>query len=200
MVIVYVYTLQLFSKVTHLIPLPTVCESYDNLHYHEGIVELVLSSAAQVDPQNLGLHYYKSNQPPGDIVSQGAFMERLKIYDTITKTLKNLLKDQLQPVAPSSAVPAQPGPPPAKPDKEELPNPRKEVNMILVFLFCVHLATYAYIYLTSLQFDDMVTLVLRSDDELLHVTLYSWFISERMGQKLVEVSSFQLWLAMSELT
>ena len=46
----------------------------------------------------------------------------------------------------------------------------------------------------------MVTLVLRSDDELLHVSLYSWFISEDMAHKLIEVSSFQLWLAMSELT
>lgn len=33
----------------------------------------------------------------------------------------------------------------------------------------------------------MVALVLRSDDELLHVTLYSWFISEGMEHKLVEV-------------
>ena len=176
-----------------------MCESYDNLHYHEGIVELVLSSAAQVDPQNLGLHYYKSNQPPGDVVGQGAFMERLKIYATITKTLEKLLKDQLQPVAPSSAIPAQPGPPPAKPDKEELPNPRKEVDVISLWFSCVQLATCTYIHLTLLQFDDVVTLVLRSDDELLHVTLYSWFITEGLEQKLVEVSRFQLWLAMSEL-
>lgn len=40
------------------------------------------------------------------------------------------------------------------------------------------------------QFDDMVTLVLRSDDELLHVTLYSWFISEGMPDRLVEVNNF----------
>ena len=113
-----------------------VCESYDNLHYYEGIVELVLSSAAQVDPQNLGLHYYKSNQPPGDVVGQAAFMERIKIYDTITATLKKLLKDQLQPVAPLSAIPAQPGPPQTKPDKEELPNPRKEVDMICFCTAC----------------------------------------------------------------
>ena len=45
---------------------------------------------------------------------------------------------------------------------------------------------YCNIYL--FQFDDMVTLVLRSDDELLHVTLYSWFISEGMADKLVEVN------------
>jgi hypothetical protein len=92
-------------------------------------VELVLSSAAQVDPQNLGLHYYKSNQPPADVVGQGIFMERLKIYATITETLKRLLKKQLQPVAPSSAVPIQPGPPPARPEEENTPDPKKEVEV-----------------------------------------------------------------------
>ena len=105
-----------------------MCTSYANLHYHEGIVELVLSSAHQADPQNLGLHFYKSNQPPDDVVGQGAFMERLKIYATITDTLKKLLEKQLQPVAPSSAVPTKPGPPPAKPDEGDIPNPRKEVR------------------------------------------------------------------------
>ena len=145
--LVHASTLQLFSRVTHLIPLPSVCESYDNLHYHEGIIELVLSSAVQVDPQNLGLHYYKSNQPPGDVIGQRAFMERLKIYATITKILEKLLRDQLQPVAPSSAIPAQPGPPPAKPDKEELPNPRKEVDMIY-FSFPVCRLPLMHTYIT----------------------------------------------------
>ena len=90
-------------------------------------MELVLSSASQIDPQNLGLHYYKSNQPPADVVGQGVFMERLKIYATITETLKRLLEKQLQPVAPPSAVPSQPGPPPATLEEEETPNPKKEV-------------------------------------------------------------------------
>ena len=56
-------------------------------------------------------------------------MERLKIYATITETLKKLLERQLQPVTPSSAVPAQPGPPPVKPDEGDTPDPRKEVKV-----------------------------------------------------------------------
>lgn len=145
------YILQRFSKVTHLIPLSTVCTSYVNLHYHEGIVELVLSSAAQVDPQNLGLHYYKSNQPPGDVVGHGAFMERLKIYSTITGTLKSLLDKQLQPAAPSSAVPAQPGPPLAKPEEKETPDPRKEVEIVFLKYFCVWRHIDIQPYLPSLM-------------------------------------------------
>ena len=146
----------------------------------------MLSSAAQIDPQNLGLHFYKSNQPPADVVGQGVFMERLKIYATITDTLKRLLVKQLQPVAPSSAVPSQPGPPPAKPEEQETPDPRKEVCVDIVTFWCPF-GSNIFLPSSSIQFDDMVTLVLRSDDELLHVALYSWFISEGMADKLVEV-------------
>ena len=94
----------------------------------------MLSSAAQIDPQNLGLHYYKSNQPPADLIGQGVFMERLKIYATITEILKRLLEKHLQPVAPSSAVPNQPGPPPSRPEEEETADPRKEVHVEMACL------------------------------------------------------------------
>lgn len=33
----------------------------------------------------------------------------------------------------------------------------------------------------------MLTLALRSEDELFHVTLYSWLISVGLGDRLVEV-------------
>ena len=98
----------------------------------------MLSSAAQSDPQNLGLHYYKSNQPPADVVGQGMFMERLKIYATITEALKRLLEKQLEPVTKSSAVPIHPGPPPARPEEEETPNPKKEVEMACSLSYCMH--------------------------------------------------------------
>ena len=44
-----------------------------------------------------------------------------------------------------------------------------------------------YCYL--LQFNNMLTLCLRSDDELFHVTLYTWLLSHgvNMADKLIEV-------------
>ncbi len=42
----------------------------------EGVVELALCSSSHKDPQNLGLHFYKSGQPPDDVLGQKAFMER----------------------------------------------------------------------------------------------------------------------------
>ncbi len=58
-------------------PLATIVEQYSELHYMEGVVELALCSANHKDPQNLGLHFYKSGQPPDDVMGQRAFMERL---------------------------------------------------------------------------------------------------------------------------
>ncbi len=62
--------------MTHQINLQSVCEEYRSVRYYEGIVELSLSAAAQLDHQGLGLHFYKTGQPQDDLGGQKAFMER----------------------------------------------------------------------------------------------------------------------------
>ena len=54
-----------------------VCSRYQFLQYLEGVVELSLSTAKQHDPQNLGLHFYKSGQPGDDSAGKRAFIDRL---------------------------------------------------------------------------------------------------------------------------
>ena len=39
----------------------------------------------------------------------------------------------------------------------------------------------------GVQFEEMLTLALRSEDELFHVTLYSWLLSKNLSERLVEV-------------
>ncbi len=62
--------------MTHQLPLATIVEKYSELHFMEGVVELALCTSSHRDPQNLGLHFYKSGQPPDDVLGQKAFMER----------------------------------------------------------------------------------------------------------------------------
>ena len=70
------YFLQLFSQVTKQISVPLVCDQYKSLNYYEGIVELALCTAAQKDPQNLALQFYKAGQPREDAVGQKALLDR----------------------------------------------------------------------------------------------------------------------------
>lgn len=49
----------------------------------------------------------------------------------------------------------------------------------------VHINVYTH---THAQFEEMLTLALRSEDELFHVTLYSWLMSVGLSERLIEVS------------
>ena len=62
--------------MTHQISLPTVCGQYKSVRYYEGIVELCLCAAGHKDPQKLGLHFYKTAQPPEDSMGQKAYFDR----------------------------------------------------------------------------------------------------------------------------
>ncbi|XP_064386411.1 nuclear pore complex protein Nup155-like isoform X2 [Halichondria panicea] len=155
-------SLKNFSRVTHQLPLATIVELYSELHFMEGVVELALCSANHKDPQNLGLHFYKSGQPPDDVMGQRAFMERQELYSTVTGVLSQLLLRQRTP-GPAQHIPTRPGPPPDKPT-EDHPDPQKE-------------------------FDETISIALRSDDQLFHVTLYSWLIGEDLADMVVEIQS-----------
>ncbi|CAI8052459.1 Nuclear pore complex protein Nup155 [Geodia barretti] len=155
-------SLKHFSQVTHQINLSSVCSQYHKVAYYEGIVELCLCAALHRDPQGMALHYYKNGQPQDDLVGRAAFLERGEVYAPVTVALEELSsRETATPL--SSSVPLNPGPPTerAEPDK---PDPRKE-------------------------FAEMLALVLRSKDELLHVTVYSWLIAAHMAETLVEIQS-----------
>lgn len=77
---------QLFSQVTQHISLPVICDQYHTMQYYDGIVELALSAAARVDPQNLAFHFYQAGQPLEDSDGLKA-MESRYIY---THTLVNV--------------------------------------------------------------------------------------------------------------
>lgn len=155
-------SLKRYSQVTHQLDLSSVCSQYKTLRYYEGVVELTLCVAGRKDPQNLGLHYYKSGQPHDDVNGQRAFIEREQCYSVLTFTLGQLLSQDHTP-APPPSVPLKAGPPSPRAE-EGAKDPLRD-------------------------FEEMLTLALRSEDELFHVTLYSWLISVGLGDRLVEIQS-----------
>jgi nuclear pore complex protein Nup155 len=155
-------SLKHFSKVTHQVDLSSVCSQFRQVGYFEGIVELCSCAALHMDPQGLALHHYKSAQPQDDIVGRKAFLERQQVYAPVTAALGQLVnQDQALPL--SFSVPLNAGPP-AERTEQEQPDPRRD-------------------------FKEMLSLVLRSKDELLHVTTYSWLISAQLAETLVEIQS-----------
>lgn len=75
-VLTWLFPPQLYSEVSPQLNLKEVCSRYQSLCYLEGVIELCLSAAQHKDPQNLGLHFYKSGQPTDDTAGKKAFYER----------------------------------------------------------------------------------------------------------------------------
>eukprot|EP00127_Corallochytrium_limacisporum_P000373 Clim_evm68s11 gene=Clim_evmTU68s11 len=78
--------------------LRAVSEVFKALDYPEGVVDIALKYAHEVDPNGAGMHYLRSGQPSNDIVGITAYQNRCRFYEHIFQLLQS---NQLQ-VAPAN--------------------------------------------------------------------------------------------------
>ncbi|XP_077981190.1 nuclear pore complex protein Nup155-like [Glandiceps talaboti] len=158
-------SLELFSEVSHQLNLQAVCAEYQAVGFYDGIVELSLITADRRDQQKLALHYYRSGQPPEDAQGMNAFVTRLDCYKCVHDVLAHLVNlSQSYPQSPG--VPKKPGPPTVTSEATRLSAQEAAHHM-----------------------DQMLTLGLKSKDELYHVALYDWLVTVGLTDKLLEISS-----------
>lgn len=130
---------------------------------YEGVVDLCLSVAAQRDPAGLALHYYKNNEPADDHQGYMAFTSRMECYRVIMDQLNQLVGAGVVPQT-SPTVPSRPGPP--TPPPSTLPS--------------TDATQYA---------NQMMNLIVGSNDELSHVTLYQWLVDTNRTDRLLAITS-----------
>ncbi|XP_042856337.1 nuclear pore complex protein Nup155-like [Penaeus japonicus] len=130
---------------------------------YEGVVDLCLSVAAQRDPAGLALHYYKNNEPADDHQGYMAFTSRMECYRVIMDQLNQLVGAGVVPQT-SPTVPSRPGPP--TPPPSTLPS--------------TDATQYA---------NQMMNLIVGSNDELAHVTLYQWLVDTNRTDRLLAITS-----------
>lgn len=56
--------------------LPLVCSKLVSAGFYSGVVELCVTCASKLDPQDKALHYYKSDQPAQDREGHLAYYRR----------------------------------------------------------------------------------------------------------------------------
>lgn len=71
--ILFIYIPQLCKEVAPRLNLSAVCQQFIACQFYLGVLELCLSCAEKVDPNNAALHYYKNNEP---IEDQEAYTKR----------------------------------------------------------------------------------------------------------------------------
>lgn len=159
-------SLQLYRLISHQVDLPLVCSQYRHVRFYEGVLELSLAAAERLDPQGLGLHFYKNGEPSEDAQGRHAYMERLECYRCVTDMLQELVQASRAPVQ-SPSVPSHPGPPAAPPDTNPLPSTEQAAQ----------------------HYEQMLRLAQRCTDELFHISLYEWLVAAGLPDKLLELSS-----------
>ncbi|GAB6032748.1 hypothetical protein CHUAL_011616 [Chamberlinius hualienensis] len=155
----------LCQKVIPKVNMPIICQQLQAVQCYSGIVDLCLLAAQRQDPQNLAINYYKNNCPSSDQHGYHAFCDKIESYKHITDAMNQLLIIRSgQPF--SSSVPKSPGPPVNSVEPPSLGSDEAETI-----------------------FEEVLRLGLQCDDELFHVTIYNWLLSQKMENRLLEIKS-----------
>ncbi|CAK1552084.1 unnamed protein product [Leptosia nina] len=154
--------LKLCKDVAPNVNLPLVCSKLLSAGFCSGIVELCITCASKIDPQDRALYYYKSDQPSQDREGHLLYYKRMEIYREVCTALERLYERSAEASTESSP-----------------PRPRAQTSDALLTMSPAD-ANY--------QGRKLVAECLSREDELLHVAIYEWLISKNLGSELVTVS------------
>ncbi|XP_038215888.1 nuclear pore complex protein Nup154 [Zerene cesonia] len=154
--------LKLCKDVAPNVNLPLVCSKLLSAGFYSGIVELCVTCASRIDPQDRALYYYKSDQPSQDRDGHLLYYKRMEIYREVCTALERLYERSAEGSSESSP-----------------PRVRTQTTDALLTLSPAD-ANY--------QGRKLVSECLSREDELLHVATYEWLISKNLGSELVSVS------------
>ncbi|XP_053970658.1 nuclear pore complex protein Nup154 [Hylaeus anthracinus] len=155
--------LKLCKKVAPRLNLSAVCQQFVACQFYSGVLELCLTCAERVDPNNAALHYYNNNEPIEDQEGQFAYRKRSEIYKEFITLLEHLYNQSISsPLTPT--IPSKPGPPLQNASTMSV-TPTKEI---------LH---------------DIINDALHSPCETLHASVYAWMIERRLHGELVALAA-----------
>ncbi|PSN41988.1 Nuclear pore complex protein 155 [Blattella germanica] len=155
--------LQLCQSVAPALNLPLICHWFNVSHFYVGILELALTCAAKLDPQNVALHFYKNREPPEDTEGYQAYIKRMECYKQVISVMDQLYEQRAS-RAVTPGVPQGPmSPLPVDTTQTSLSEGPDEVKRL-------------------------VGQALTSSDELMHVAVYEWLVSRQQTSELLLVS------------
>ncbi|XP_026495219.2 nuclear pore complex protein Nup155 [Vanessa tameamea] len=82
--------LKLCKDVAPNVNLPLVCSKLVSVGYYSGVVELCVTCASKLDPQDKAVYYYKSDQPSQDREGHLTYYRRMEIYREVCSALERL--------------------------------------------------------------------------------------------------------------
>ncbi|XP_043796299.1 nuclear pore complex protein Nup154 isoform X2 [Apis laboriosa] len=152
--------LKLCKEVAPRLNLSAVCQQFIACQFYVGVLELCISCAERVDPNNTALHYYKNNEPKED---QEGYMKRLEIYKEFITLLDHLYNQSISnPLTPT--ISSKVGSPPQNSSTVPV-TPAKEI------------------------LQNIITDALHSTCEILHASVYAWMMERRLHGELIALAA-----------
>ncbi|XP_003693542.1 nuclear pore complex protein Nup154 isoform X1 [Apis florea] len=152
--------LKLCKEVAPRLNLSAVCQQFIACQFYVGVLELCISCAERVDPNNTALHYYKNNEPKED---QEGYMKRLEIYKEFITLLDHLYNQSISnPLSPTISSKAGS---PAQNNSTVPVTPAKEI------------------------LQNIITDALHSTCEILHASVYAWMMERRLHGELIALAA-----------
>lgn len=94
-------SLRLYSKIADSIRVDLVCRPFQKMQYYTGCVDLALTAAKAKDPNNLALDWTRNGRPAHDIDGSKAFQTRKRCYESALAVLEELDMPPIQQVSSS---------------------------------------------------------------------------------------------------
>ncbi|KAI1285437.1 Nuclear pore complex protein [Halotydeus destructor] len=157
---------QLFKKIGGRINLRQACDLLQAVNSYKNLVELCISAAAQRDPQNVALSYFKNNEPAEDYNGRQIYVNRMECYLILLENLEALLQQSQNPVQPKTLAPVA--------------GDLQIHSGGITSLTADEATKYS---------DFIMDSIVKSKDELLHTALYDWLYQHRMSDRLLQIKS-----------
>jgi len=155
-----------YSKVAHLVDLEWTCRQLKINKCYTSLVHLCLTIALKRDSKGIALYFFKSGKPNNDLEGVEVYNYRRETYDYILKALEELLhttKAQLS--SPMKKI--------LQKEQQQQPTIESLITQDEAMRF----------------FEEMLSELLTSGDELSHVVLYDWLIMTSQTDRFLQIKS-----------
>lgn len=85
--------LQLCKSAAPKLPLTNICQQFTLAGFYQGVIDLVATCATKVDPNEVGLHFYKSHEPIEDQEGFIAYNTRREFYREVKEMLETVYQN-----------------------------------------------------------------------------------------------------------
>ncbi|XP_068630123.1 nuclear pore complex protein Nup154 [Battus philenor] len=158
------HALKLCKDVAPNVNLPLVCSKLISVGFYSGVVDLCVTCASKMDPQDKALHYYKSDQPSQDREGHFAYYRRMEIYREVCGALERLYDRSAESTS-----------------NDMSPLRANTSSADATLTLSPADANY--------QGRKLVCECLSREDELLHVAVYEWLVSKNLGSELISLGA-----------